>query len=124
MLTLAGAAKLFGRTPEAVRVATVQGHVRTCLVLRFGKHPIRLIELKSAQQYWTHTRPGLAYGLQTLKKMEERASVLEVSGKRYRILTTQEEPLVVQEPPCPHGSEWPCAKPPCNPLWFRWFDEG
>lgn len=121
VLTPLGAALLTGRSTEAVRVATVQGHVRTRGVIQAGKHPVRLIDLHSALSYWK-----LSPDDPRVDQLKERGGAVledEVDGEtfRYRILTPPEfVPYFTPETPCYHGDWWPCTKPPCSPVWFRW----
>ena len=123
VLTPLGAALLTGRSTEAVRVATVQGHVRIRGVTQAGKHPVRLIDLKSALSYW-----DMSDDHPKVERMKEMGgTVLEdEDGFRYRILTPAEfVAYFTSEPACPHGTGWPfnsqpCTTPPCSPLWFRW----
>lgn len=110
VLTPLGAVFLTGYSTEAVRVATVQGHVRTRGVLQTGKRPVRLLDLESVLSYWKI--PLDDPRVDHLKK--ERGGVLLVGEEgyapfRYRVLSPPEfEPFFIPEPP--HGHR----------LWFRW----
>ncbi len=116
LLTKMGAATLFGITADAVRTATVRGHVRTRAVLRFANRYDRLIDLRSAERYWQEKTRSIYYE-RDLADMRDRAAELLVNAERYRLLHTW--PLVETEPACPHRNKWPCATPPCNKLWFK-----
>ena len=53
VLTPIAASVLFGRSNEAVRRATSEGHVTTACVLEFSaKRRVRLLNLESAKSYW------------------------------------------------------------------------
>ncbi len=116
LLTKMAAATLFGITADAVRTATVRGHVRTRAVLRFANRYDRLIDLRSAERYWQQKTRSIYYE-RDLADMRDRAAELLVDAERYRLLHTW--PLVETEPACPHRNEWPCATPPCQKLWFK-----
>lgn len=116
LITKMGAATLFGITADAVRTATIRGHVRTRVVLRFANRYDRLIDFHSAERYW-QARTRSVYFERDLADMRNRADELLVNAERYRLLHPW--PLVETEPACPHRSEWPCATPPCERLWFK-----
>lgn len=42
-----------GRSTEAVRVATMQGHVRVRCLVYAGAQPVRLLDLGDAAAYWS-----------------------------------------------------------------------
>ena len=114
-LTPLAASVLFGRALEAVRVATVQGHVRTSAVVQFGKHPVRLIELASCVAYWGALDDARTVELDSMKR---GAVVLDVGLAKLEVLHPGS--LVMLEPACPHDNPWPCTESPCSPMWFRW----
>ena len=116
LITKMGAAALFGITADAVRAATVRGHVRTRVVLRFANRYDRLIDFCSAELYWRAGTRSVYYE-RDLAEMRDRAEELLVNAERYRLLHPW--PLVETEPACPHRSEWPCVTPPCERLWFK-----
>ena len=58
VLTPLAASFLFGKSGEAVRRATAEGHVISPVELQFSERPIRLIDLHSALGYWHRTRPA------------------------------------------------------------------
>ena len=116
VITQRAAAGVFGLSDEAVRVATVQGHVRVALLVGSGRHPERLIEVQSARDYWSAVVLVHVSVLRRLNEATQRAVSLEVGGTRYRIIGG----FIEMEPPCPHGGEWPCSKGSCSPLWWRW----
>ena len=60
VLTPLAACVLFGKSGEAVRRATAEGHVTSPCELQFSERPIRLIDLGSAIAYW-HRNPRPAY---------------------------------------------------------------
>ena len=115
VVTQLGVAVLSGRTTEAVRVATLNGHLHTALQLHFGKSPNRLVELNSIRRYWKDVSSAFEMDLD---HMRYGAPELVVSGERYRILDFSGH-FAEMEPGCPHRKEWPCSEPPCSPVWHR-----
>ena len=114
VLTPLGAAILAGITVEAVRVAAVQGHVRTCGELHFGSHPVRLIGLDSAVSYW-RIDDSRVDGLLADVVLEEEDGLF-----RWQLVRPPScSPAWVPAPLCPHRNAWPCWEPPCSPLWHR-----
>lgn len=87
LLTKMGAATLFGITADAVRTATVRGHVRTRAVLRFANRYDRLIDLRSAERYWQAKTRSIYYE-RDLADMRDRAAELwsTLSGTDCSIL--------------------------------------
>lgn len=80
-----GAAALSGMTADAVRTATIRGHVRTRVVLRFASRHVRLIDFCSAERYW-QARTRSIYYERDLADMRELADELLVNAERYRLL--------------------------------------
>ena len=107
LITKMGAATLFGLTADAVRTATIRGHVRTHVVLRFANRYDRLLDFCSAERYW-RARTRSVYYERDLADMRDRAYELLVKAVRYRLLHPW--PLVETEPACPHRSEWPALR--------------
>lgn len=102
-----GAATLFGITADAVRTATIRGHVRTRVVLKSANRYDRLLDFCSAERYWRARTRSVYYELD-LADMRDRADELLVNAVRYRLLHPW--PLVETEPACPHRSEWPALR--------------
>ena len=89
VVTPQAAARLFCRSPEAVRAAVRGSHVQTLAEIAFTAKPVRLITLRSARDYWEGRVPRLApASLESeLHRMREWAVVMELPwGERLRIL--------------------------------------
>ena len=83
LLTPFGAVVLFGRSSPTVRLATREGKVRTEIAFCLESRPVRLITLKSAIEYWSTDYIGFE---SELRHLHDGSFVLEVHGKRYRVL--------------------------------------
>ena len=81
VITPLAAVVLFGRSGQAVRLASREGRVRTELVFYLERHAVRFIELESAKAYW-----GKHLHENELKAMQEKPIFLEFSGLRYKVL--------------------------------------
>ena len=84
VLTPMAACVLFGRSGEAIRRACREGHVHTQLALAFTGKQIRLIDLKSAVNYWgDEAWPG------TIASQIEKMKLLGISivhqGQVYNV---------------------------------------
>lgn len=121
VLTVLAAITLFGKSGQAIRLATRKGLVKTELVMDFDGKPKRLISLKSAEDYWGryfYTDQQRKYFSNELEHMRMRSVIVHASGgKYYRLL----HPwcLVEPAPTCGHGNDWRCNEPPCSPTWFQ-----
>ena len=82
VLSPLAAVVLFGRSGQAVRLASRQGRVRTETVCYLERHAVRLIELSSAIAYW-----GKGDSFESrLEDLRRGSFVLEIDGFRYCVL--------------------------------------
>ena len=91
LLTPKAAAKLFGKSPEAVRKATRLGRVEVVFDLSFSDKRVGLSRLSSAIKYWGQPDDNL------LSEMRQNGHVLSISGLAYNVLSPT--PLVTMRDP-------------------------
>ena len=103
VLTPLAASYLFGRSGEAVRTAARKGHVASPFSFWFDGKEIRMLDLKSALDYWgrdTASRgfKNLENELRQMRSYGKHVTV-DIFGDKYRILHAGSALVVPSNPP-------------------------
>ena len=103
VLTPLAASYLFGRSGEAVRTAARKGHVASPFSFWFDGKEIRMLDLKSALDYWGRDTAARGFKnledeLQQMRSYGEHVTV-DIFGDTYRILHAGSALVVPASPP-------------------------
>ena len=111
VLSPMAASVLFGKSPETIRRAVNEGHVRSPFALQFGSKAIRMIDMDSAKAYWLRSgRPSyMGAWSSEIERMRDYSITVYRSRARthYRILHPFELMLSGSRAKIPEDQETP-----------------